>query len=33
MDLNHNAQETDLSYCRASSAKRFANYIIELIVF
>nr|WP_315419146.1 RDD family protein [uncultured Pedobacter sp.] len=33
MDFNNNYQEIDLSYCRASSGKRFANYIIDTIVF
>ncbi|WP_025141793.1 RDD family protein [Pedobacter jeongneungensis] len=33
MDFNNNYQEIDLSYCRASSGKRLANYIIDLIVF
>ena len=33
MDFNNHYQEIDLSYCRASSGKRFANYIIDTIVF
>jgi uncharacterized RDD family membrane protein YckC len=33
MDFNNNSQEIDLEYCRASSGKRFANYIIDTIVF
>jgi uncharacterized RDD family membrane protein YckC len=33
MDFNNNYQEIDLNYCRASSGKRFANYIIDTIVF
>ncbi len=33
MEFNYNAQEIDLSYCRASSSKRFTNYIIDLVAF
>lgn len=33
MDFNTSYQEVDLDYCRASSGKRLANYIIDLIVF
>ena len=33
MDFNNSYQEIDLEYCRASSGKRFANYIIDTIVF
>jgi len=33
MDFNNHYQEIDLSYCRASSGKRLANYVIDLTVF
>lgn len=33
MNFNTNYNEINLDYCRASSGKRFANYIIDIIVF
>jgi uncharacterized RDD family membrane protein YckC len=33
MDFNNNYQEIDLEYCRATTVKRFANYLIDLVVF
>jgi len=33
MDFNQNYQEVDLNYCRATTGKRFTNYIIDLIIF
>jgi len=33
MNFNTNYQEINLDYCRASTGKRFANYIIDTIVF
>ena len=33
MSFNTNPQELDLDYCRATSLKRFTNYIIDLIFF
>ncbi|MGM9476664.1 RDD family protein [Pedobacter sp. GSP4] len=34
MNFNNNSyQEIDLDYCRANTSKRFANYLIDLVVF
>ncbi|KQM78310.1 hypothetical protein ASE74_14850 [Pedobacter sp. Leaf216] len=33
MNFDNSYQEIDLEYCRASSGKRFANYIIDTAVF
>lgn len=33
MDFSTNYQVVDLDYCRATTGKRFANYIIDLIAF
>lgn len=33
MDFNINYQVVDLNYCRATTGKRFANYIIDTLVF
>jgi uncharacterized RDD family membrane protein YckC len=33
MDFNNNYQEIDLEYCRATTGKRFTNYLIDLVVF
>jgi len=32
MDFNYHAREIGLSYCRASSGKRFADDVIDLII-
>ncbi|MDQ8004478.1 MAG: RDD family protein [Pedobacter sp.] len=33
MEQTNFEEELDLTYCRASTGKRFANYIIDMIVF
>lgn len=33
MNLKNNYQEVNLNYCRASTTKRFTNYIIDVVVF
>ncbi|MBT2563293.1 RDD family protein [Pedobacter sp. ISL-68] len=33
MNFNNNYLEINLDYCRASTGKRFVNYIIDVIVF
>jgi uncharacterized RDD family membrane protein YckC len=33
MNFNNNYQEINLDYCRATTGKRFANYLIDSVVF